>query len=120
MTQRSRLRSVAVLAAALWSGLAQAHAKLLSSDPAADATVSSPKNIHLQFNEPIVAQFSGFKLTDTDGNAVAMMSMKAPDDKSIDAMPTAKLAPGLYTVTWMAVSTDDGHKTMGSFSFTVQ
>jgi hypothetical protein len=110
----------AVLAAGLWSGLALAHAKLMSSDPAADATVSSPESIHLRFNEAIVAKFSSFKLTDTDGNAVTMMSMKATDEKSIDAMPISKLAPGLYTVTWAAVSTDDGHKTMGSFTFTVQ
>jgi copper resistance protein C len=116
-----RTTLVAMAAAAmLWSGLASAHAGLVSAEPAPNATVGAPMNIHLQFNEEIVAKFSSFRLTDTDGNAVPMMSMKARDAKSLDAMPTSKLAPGLYTITWTAVSTDDGHKTTGTFSFTVQ
>lgn len=121
MAESARWALVAALAAATtWSGVASAHAGLVSAEPAPNATGGAPMNIHLQFNEEIVAKFSSFRLTDTDGNPVAMMSMKARDAKSLDAMPTTRLTPGIYTVTWTAVSTDDGHKTTGSYSFTVQ
>lgn len=121
MAGTTRMITMAAAAVAMmWSALASAHARLVSADPAPNATVSAAQNIHLQFSDEIVAKFSSFRLTDTDGNPVPMMSMKARDAKSLDAMPTSKLAPGLYTITWTAVSTDDGHKTMGTYSFTVQ
>jgi methionine-rich copper-binding protein CopC len=108
------------IAASLWAAQAQAHAKLVSADPAPSATVAAPKAIHLEFSEEIAKKFSSFKLTDTDGYAVAVMTMKAKDAKSLEAMPNAALSPGVYTVSWTAVSTDDGHKMTGSYSFTVQ
>ncbi len=112
---------VALCAAALLGvGQAQAHAKLVTSDPAANATVAAPKMIQLQFNEELAKKLSSAKLTDTDGKAVASMSMEAKDAKSLTVMPGTTLAPGLYTVSWIAVTTDDGHKTTGSFSFTVK
>lgn len=121
MAGKTRMALTAAAAAAMmWSGLALAHARLLSAEPAPNATVDSPQNIHLQFDDELVAKFSSFRLTDTDGNPVPLMSMKARDAKSLDAMPTSKLAPGLYTISWTAVSTDDGHKTTGTYSFTVQ
>lgn len=121
MTGKARVRLVGVAAAGvMWSALALAHARLVSADPAPNATVSAAQNIHLQFSDALAARFSSFRLTDTDGNPVPMMSMKARNANSLDAMTTSRLGPGVYTVTWTAVSTDDGHKTMGSYSFTVQ
>lgn len=108
------------LIASLTIGQAQAHAKLLTASPAPNSTGASPKMIHLEFSEEIAKKLSSFKLTDTDGNAVAMMAMQAKDAKTLEAMPNATLSPGLYTVSWTAVSTDDGHKTAGNFSFTVK
>ena len=99
---------------------AQAHARLVTADPAPNATVAAPKMIQLQFSAELAKKFSSFKVTDTDGNAVAVMVMDSKDPKLLQVMPTAMLAPGLYTVSWTAVSTDDGHKTSGSYSFTVQ
>jgi copper resistance protein C len=104
----------------LWAVQAQAHARLVTASPAPDATVAAPKMIQLQFNTELARKFSMFKLTDTDGNAVALMVMDSKDPKTLLAMPTAALGPGLYTVSWSAVSTDDGHKTSGTYSFTVQ
>lgn len=113
---------VAALGAAtlLWGSQAMAHAKLLSSDPSPNAIVATPKSIHLQFSEEIAKKFSNFKLTDTDGNAVNVVAAATSDAKALDAAPAAALAPGVYTVSWTAVATDDGHKTSGSFSFTVK
>lgn len=121
MTRMTRMTLVATAAVGMmWSALASAHAILVSADPAPNATVGAVQSIHLQFDDEIAPKFSSFRLTDTDGNPVPMMSMKARDAKSLDGMSTSKLAPGVYTVSWMAVSTDDGHKTMGTYSFTVQ
>jgi methionine-rich copper-binding protein CopC len=108
------------LIASLGIGVAQAHAKLVSSDPAPNATVAAPKTIHLQFNEEIAKKLSSFKLTDTDGNAVATTATDNKDEKTLEATPNAALTPGVYSVAWTAVTTDDGHKTSGSFSFTVK
>jgi methionine-rich copper-binding protein CopC len=99
---------------------AQAHAKLVTADPAPNATVTAPKVIHLTFSEEIATKLSNFKLTDTDGSAVPMMVMQAKDAKSLDGMPNMTLSPGVYTVSWTAVSTDDGHKMTGNYSFTVK
>jgi methionine-rich copper-binding protein CopC len=104
----------------IWASPAQAHATLVTAEPAPNATVASPKMIELQFSTELAKKFSSFKLTDTDGNPVALSAMEGKDAKTIAAMPAAPLAPGLYTVSWTAVSTNDGHKTAGSFSFTVQ
>lgn len=105
--------------ALLTVGQAEAHAKLVTADPAPNATVASPKMIHLEFSEEIAQKLSSFTLTDTDGNPVAMMTMKAKDAKTLEAMPNMTLSPGVYTVSWTAVSTDDGHKMTGSYSFTI-
>jgi methionine-rich copper-binding protein CopC len=120
----SPARSTATLAvclvSVLWAIEAQAHASLITADPAPNATVTAPKQIHLQFSTELAKKFSTFKLTDTDGKPIRLMIVDSHDPKVLEAMATASLQPGLYTVSWTAVSTDDGHKTMGSFSFTVQ
>jgi methionine-rich copper-binding protein CopC len=117
----ARARYLAILLAlVLGVGQAQGHAKLVSSDPAPDATVSALKLIQLHFSEDIAKKFSSIRLTNTDGNAIAIMAMTAPDAKSLAVMPNAALPPGLYTISWTAVATDDGHKTMGTLSFTVK
>jgi len=35
-------------------------------------------------------------------------------------LPTNVLTPGAYTVTWTAVASDDGHKSSGTFVFSVK
>jgi methionine-rich copper-binding protein CopC len=112
---------VALWAGALLSiGQAQAHAKLVTAAPAPHATVAAPKSIQLQFSEAIAKKLSSAKLTDTAGNEVATMPMATKDAKSVAIMPNSTLVAGVYTVTWTAVSTDDGHKMTGHYSFTVQ
>src|SRR5215469_12453918 len=83
-----------------------AHANLVSSDPAKDATIASPKQITLHFSEALEMKVSGLKLTDTDA-------------KSLAAAPVKALTPGLYTITWTSMG-DDAHKMSGTVSFSVQ
>lgn len=111
-----------VLATALLFGVTQvqAHAKLVSADPAPDSSVASPKSITLKFNEALAKNFSSFKITDGGGKAISLMQMDAKDGQSLTAMPNGSLPPGHYTVSWTAVSSDDGHKMAGTYSFTVK
>jgi copper resistance protein C len=99
---------------------ASAHAKLERTTPAADAKVRSPKSIQVHFSEAIETKLSSLKLSASDGTDIAVMAMNdAKDPATLSIMPNAALKPGLYKVTWSVVS-DDGHKTHGAFSFTVQ
>ncbi len=103
-----------------FASLSEAHAKLVSTTPVADSSVSSPKVIQVHFNEAVEAKMSSIKLATGDGKLVPVMSMndvKVPSTLTI--MPNTPLKAGLYKITWSAV-TDDGHKTQGTFSFTVQ
>ena len=59
------LLAAPVLAALALAGTAQAHAKLVSSLPAANATVAKPSKIVLTFNEKLVAKFASTTLTMT-------------------------------------------------------
>ena len=76
--------------------------------------------IQVHFNEAVVTKMSSVKLAASDGTAVPVMTMNdSKDPATLSIMPNASLKAGLYTVTWSAV-TDDGHKTQGTFSFTVK
>lgn len=117
-------RAAALLGLAMSLGtvatVAQAHAKLESTVPASDSSVSSPKVIQVHFNEAVETKMSNIKLATSDGTAVPVMSMNdAKDPATLTVMPSGPLKAGLYKVTWSAV-TDDGHKTQGTFSFTVR
>lgn len=105
----------------LWAAAqASAHAKLESTTPAADSTVSSPKTIQVHFSEAIETKLSSLKLTTSDGSAVAVMRMTdVKDPATLSIMLNSTLKPGVYKATWNVVS-DDGHKTHGTFTFTVK
>lgn len=71
-------------------------------------------------SEGVEPRFSGIALT-TDAGAAESLGKPgvdpADDTTLIAAIPQA-LKPGVYKVTWHAVSVDT-HKTQGSFTFTV-
>ncbi len=127
MTSIRTLFITAGLAAALVAGTAaQAHPRLVSSMPAANATVAKPAKIELHFNEALVAQFSGVDVVMTDMPGMKMAPMKVTVDTSVGAdgktlvvAPKAPLHAGTYKVDWHAVTTDT-HRVNGSFSFKVQ
>ncbi len=101
------------------AGQALGHAQLMHADPGANATVAAPKSIVLHFNEALEARLSSFKLTNTDGEAIAVTPAASSDSKALAAAPSAPLAPGLYTISW-TVAGSDGHPMKGTYSFTVK
>jgi methionine-rich copper-binding protein CopC len=96
-----------------------AHTHPMAMMPAADSTGSSPASVMIHFSGPLEPKFSLVTVTDKTGHVVNKdASVVAADAKSISlAMPT--LAPGTYTVKWVAVSVDS-HREQGEYKFTVK
>jgi len=97
-----------------------AHAKLVQSSPAADATISAPRVIRLTFSEKIVPAFSGFQLSMGDGMTVSTSTSLSDDGKTLIGRPTSPFMTGRWTMSWHATAADDGHKTEGSYGFTIK
>ena len=94
---------------------AWAHAKLTSSDPAANAYVKPPKLIKLTFAENLEPAFSGAELTDAAGKSVPVS--KSVGGATVTLLPLP-LKPGAYKVTWHSVGRDT-HRVSGRFGFKV-
>lgn len=95
---------------------AQAHAHLVTSNPAAQSAVAAPKALHLEFSEKLEPKFSKANLTKAGAPIAASSVAKG---KAIDVAPKAALTAGAYNVVWAVVSAD-GHKSKGDYSFTVK
>ena len=123
MTHRRSLSIAGLVAGAtlLVAGTASAHAHLVKSNPAANATVAAPKTISLTFNEKLTPAFSKFELVMPTMNnmAVAVKTAVSKDGLTITGTPQAPLTPGAYKINWHAASSD-GHKMDGVVDFTVK
>lgn len=104
-----------VLLGLLLATPAFAHARLLSSEPAAGAKVKSPGQIKLHFSENLEPSFSSASLIDASGKTVPVS--KSVGSQTITLLPLT-LKPGTYKVTWASVG-QDTHRVTGSFGFTV-
>ena len=92
-----------------------AHAKLVGSDPAANANIKSPAMIKLTFSESLEPAFSTASLSDSAGKTLPVP--KSVGGATITLLPIG-LKPGAYRVNWQAVG-HDTHKLSGSFGFKV-
>lgn len=104
-----------VLLMLLAASPAFAHARLISSDPAAGSSVKSPSMIKMTFAEPLEPAFSTATLTDSAGKTMPVP--KSVGGATITLLPIG-LKPGAYHVNWQAVG-HDTHKLSGSFGFKV-
>ncbi|UGX87458.1 copper homeostasis periplasmic binding protein CopC [Phyllobacterium meliloti] len=121
----SKLTHILTIAAVLSTGIAGeafAHAHLKSATPAENAVVTtSPTELDLTFSEGLNLKFSSATVTGADKAAVATDKAKLAtgDDKTLVIPISKPLSAGGYTVNWQVLSTD-GHKTKGSYTFTVK
>ncbi len=118
---RTSIFAAVGIAAALVATQASAHAQLVSSNPAANATVAAaPKTITLTFNEKLAPAFSKFEITmpEHGGMKVPVKTTVSADGKSITGTPQTALGKGAYKVVWTAASSD-GHKMTGEVAFKV-
>jgi copper resistance protein C len=101
--------------------VAYAAADLVSSSPAAGATVDATlAEVRIVFSEAITAE-STLTLVDEQGAVVTDDSRLASDDANARTLVLAmrNLEPGNYTVSWFTVSANDLSLAEGSFTFTV-
>ena len=97
--------------------LALAHAILLQSQPADQATIEpGPRTLVLRYNSRIDHQLSRLVLQGTN----AQKTLTLEKDSPADALAAkAELTPGTYVVHWQVLATD-GHMTRGDVRFTVK
>ena len=120
--KRVLLGAIAIIL--ITSPMAQAHSRVVSSNPAAGSTITKmPAAISLTANEELV------KL---NGKEISKISLIAPDKSSVKlgAISANKLtisAPilqksfksGAYTINYRIISAD-GHPVSGNFTFTLK
>lgn len=119
MLLKKALTTAALLGSLLAASSVFAHAHLKSQTPAADSTVTAPKELRLVFSEGVEASFTKVTIS-KDGKDVAVKNLttKGSDKKTLIVTPAAPLAAGAYKVEWHAVSVDT-HKSEGAYSFKV-
>ena len=101
--------------------LAEAHANLVRSEPAANSVLAdSPPAVQLWFSETPEPRFSEIAVYTSASVPVKTGALQvAPEDHNALFIKLDPLPPGTYTVAWKALSAVDGHTTAGAFAFAV-
>ncbi|WP_157218577.1 copper homeostasis periplasmic binding protein CopC [Flavisphingomonas formosensis] len=115
-----------IAAAIALPGVAAAHSKLLSSSPAADATVTKPTKLTLTFSETFLAPMSGVEIvmTGMPGMAdhppmpIAGFKTSVEGKTMVVTLPRA-LPTGSYELKWHIVGADQ-HRMEGGYGFKVK
>lgn len=116
-----RALPLALLLCLLLGRPARGHAVLQHSQPAANAMLATaPVQIRLWLTEPVEPKYSAIQLRDITGAEVSIppSTVDSQDPKQV-YVTLEQLPDGLYTVVWSVVSAADGHRTEGSFPFTI-
>ncbi len=110
--------AVLMCALVLLPRAAFAHAHLLTSTPAANATVhGGDVAFELKFNSRVDGHRSALTLVSSDGKTQSLVMGSQSAETNLNAHAT--LRPGSYTLRWQALSTD-GHITRGEIPFSVR
>lgn len=98
-----------------------AHAHLKQPTPAADSLVTAPQALTLNFSEGIEPGFSDVVVTNAQKQVIRTgTATRDEKNKAQLTVPLEQtLTSGTYQVDWHVVSVD-GHKTTGSYHFSVK
>ena len=97
-----------------------AHTSPVTMMPAVDSTVGTPESVTIHFSGALEPKFSLITVTDASGHVVNKEpSVVSAADGKVMTVALPKLAPGVYTVHWVGVSTDT-HRSQGDYKFTVK
>ena len=119
---------VAALATIATPQLVSAHARLVSSTPAANATAARPSKIDLRFDEALIGSTVSIQLAMIGMPGMAnhaqmpitgFTSQLGKDRKSLSLKLRRPLAAGTYRMNWAAAGADT-HRLTGTFNFTVR
>jgi len=98
-----------------------AHAKLVSSDPAAGATLAeAPSRIRLVFTEKPEISFSTIRLITPSGDTVSLtdLTLDSADSRALIGETPGAGETGPYEIFWRAAGAD-GHASHGVIAFSV-
>jgi methionine-rich copper-binding protein CopC len=111
---------LAVLFAWMPARDAMAHAFPSSQQPPAGSTLRQcPSEVAINFDAPVESLFANMQVINEGGQIESEGDPRLSDDHRRLWIPLKQhLPPGDYTVKWSIVA-EDGHRTEGSFSFTV-
>jgi copper transport protein len=110
------LAAIALLAT---PALLFAHAHLVKSVPAANASLdTAPSSISLWFSEQPELRFTSVQLFDSTGKAIPLGNPSAIEQNGVSLVIGRVLLNGPYSVVWRTAASD-GHATNGKFSFRV-
>lgn len=112
---------IALIALLSSSTIACAHSYPDHCEPRVGETVNiAPTKVKIWFTVDLMATGSTIVVTDSDGKQVDSKDTHLDEkDKTLLSVSTRKLSPGIYTVSWHAVS-HDTHKTKGDYKFVVK
>jgi copper resistance protein C len=99
-----------------------AHAKLATESPLSNAVLlASPNELALTFSEAIELGFSQVTLMDSNKNPITIAKPRLDEHNpnQVRIQLPQPLGADIYEVQWHVLSVD-GHKTSGSYSFTVK
>jgi methionine-rich copper-binding protein CopC len=105
---------------------AYSHANPTSYFPPSNSMIGQdgtlPDKVVIAYTERPEPKASFIRVTDSENQRVDKndygISASNPREASV-SIDSSKLKPGVYTVSWLALSKDDGHITRGSYVFTV-
>lgn len=97
-----------------------AHADVVRSSPAANATIEAPKQVTLTFSEKIVPAFSKLEIAMVGHDMkVPVKTQVSADGKTLIGVPQGGFMKGSYTINWSAAGSD-GHRMKGAIPFKVR
>ena len=118
---RQLAATVAILVGvlALGTGIASAHATVVSSTPAdGQSLATSPKEISITFSEPVTTVSGGLSVLNADGNHVDAGKSQVTNGRTLVSEIPQTLSDGTYVATYRVLSAD-GHPVSGSLLFGV-
>jgi copper transport protein len=99
---------------------ARAHANLVRSEPAENAALETPPSaVLLWFSEKPELRLTHIQVVDASGTRYDNDDLEAVEATNLRITLKTEMPDAVYTVIWKTVSTVDGHRTAGSFAFTV-
>jgi methionine-rich copper-binding protein CopC len=108
-----------VAALVLVPGVAWAHAVLVRSTPAVNATIEGPDvAVTMKFSSRVDGKRSTLLLSTSDGQSKPLAIDEQSDSDTLSAHVT-RLGPGKYAIHWQVLATD-GHVTRGEIPFLVK
>jgi methionine-rich copper-binding protein CopC len=114
----------------LYSGAAYGHATPVSYSPPPNAVFSMqqqskslPDKVVILFSERPEPKVSYIHVTDSENKRVDNNDLKITGQNDREATVTldkSNLSDGVYSISWLVLSRDDGHITKGSYVFNIQ